>query len=49
MVDSDKFWGKIIVVKVMFTQSMNAYNIISISHTDVALNIVVELERQIRY
>ena len=33
----------------MFIQSMNDYNIISISHTDLAVDITVELECQIRY
>ena len=33
----------------MFTQSMNDYNIISISHTDLAVDITVELECQITY
>ena len=49
MVDSGKFWGNIIVFKVIFTQSMNDYNIISMSHTDLAVDITVELECQIRY
>ena len=49
MVDSGKFWGNIIVFKVIFTQSMNDYNIISMSHTDLAVDITVELECQIRH